>query len=59
MRLRGPHVRNGLPLIITISFSILGVVGDYFLKLASEHTNPLKIRLAMAICSLFLLMRFA
>ena len=35
-------MRNGLPLIITIAFSILGVVGDYFLKLASEHTNPLK-----------------
>jgi len=29
---------------VTIGFSVLGVVGDYFLKLASEHDNPLKSR---------------
>ena len=27
---------------VTIGFSLLGVVGDYFLKLASANENPLK-----------------
>ena len=29
-------------MLITVAFSIVGVVGDYFLKLASTHANPLK-----------------
>jgi drug/metabolite transporter (DMT)-like permease len=28
--------------LVTIAFSIVGVVGDYFLKLASEERNSLK-----------------
>ena len=34
-------MRNGLPLFVTIAFSVVGVVGDYLLKLASEQTRPL------------------
>jgi drug/metabolite transporter (DMT)-like permease len=30
-----------LALVVTIAFSILGVVGDYFLKLASSREQPL------------------
>ncbi len=30
---------NSLPLIVTIAFSIVGVIGDYFLKLASEQPS--------------------
>src|SRR3954447_22771409 len=35
-------MRNGLPLFVTIVFSVVGVVGDYLLKLASEQARPLK-----------------
>ncbi len=35
-------MRNSLPLIVTIAFSIVGVIGDYFLKLASEQPSSLK-----------------
>ena len=31
-----------LAVAVTIGFSLLGVVGDYFLKLASANENPLK-----------------
>jgi multidrug transporter EmrE-like cation transporter len=31
-----------LAILITLGFSIVGVVGDYFLKLASGQANPLK-----------------
>lgn len=31
-----------LAVLITVAFSIVGVVGDYFLKLASGHANPLR-----------------
>ncbi len=34
-------MNNSLPLVVTIAFSIIGVVGDYFLKLASEQRSPL------------------
>ena len=34
--------RNLLAVAVTIAFSLLGVVGDYFLKLASGSDNPLK-----------------
>src|SRR3954447_12382067 len=35
-------MRNSLPLAVTVAFSIVGVVGNYFLKLASDQRNPLK-----------------
>jgi multidrug transporter EmrE-like cation transporter len=35
-------MKNSLPLIVTVSFSIVGVIGDYLLKLASEQRAPLK-----------------
>jgi hypothetical protein len=38
----GPPMKSRLPLIVTILFSIVGVVGDYLLKLASDQKNPLK-----------------
>jgi small multidrug resistance pump len=28
--------------LVTVAFSVLGVVGDYFLKLASERDHPLQ-----------------
>jgi small multidrug resistance pump len=31
-------------LAVTVAFSVVGVVGDYFLKLASEADNPLRSR---------------
>ena len=31
-----------LAVVVTIAFSLLGVVGDYFLKLASANQNSLK-----------------
>ncbi len=35
-------MKNNLPLLVTVGFSIVGVVGDYLLKLASEQKNPLR-----------------
>ena len=34
--------KNLLAVIVTIMFSLLGVLGDYFLKLASTNENSLK-----------------
>ncbi len=34
--------KNWLAVAITIAFSVVGVLGDYLLKLASAHKNPLK-----------------
>jgi small multidrug resistance pump len=34
--------KNRLAVAITIAFSVLGVLGDYLLKLASAHKNPPK-----------------
>ncbi len=31
-----------LAIVVTIAFSLVGVVGDYFLKLASERDQPLR-----------------
>ena len=31
-----------LALLVTVGFSAIGVVGDYFLKLASQHATPLR-----------------
>lgn len=36
--------KNWPAILITVGFSTLGVVGDYFLKLASASANPLKTR---------------
>ena len=36
-------MKNRLPLLVTVAFSIAGVVGDYLLKLASEQKAPLGI----------------
>jgi small multidrug resistance pump len=35
-------MKNLLPLVVTVSFSIVGVIGDYLLKLASEQRAPLR-----------------
>jgi small multidrug resistance pump len=35
-------MKNALPLVVTIAFSVVGVVGDYLLKLASEQSRPLR-----------------
>jgi drug/metabolite transporter (DMT)-like permease len=29
------------PLLVTVTFSLIGIVGDYFLKLASDQKHPL------------------
>ena len=34
--------KNWLAVVITIAFSVVGVLGDYLLKLASAQKNPLK-----------------
>ena len=34
--------KNSFAVVVTIGFSLLGVLGDYFLKLASAHENSLK-----------------
>ncbi len=35
-------MKNSLPLLVTVAFSVVGVVGDYLLKLASEQKAPLR-----------------
>jgi small multidrug resistance pump len=35
-------MKHALPLVVTIAFSVVGVVGDYLLKLASEQARPLR-----------------
>jgi len=37
-----PENGKSLALLITVGFSIVGVVGDYFLKLASEEPQPMR-----------------
>lgn len=39
---RVPTVKNLVPLLVTLGFSVVGVVGDYLLKLASGARNPLR-----------------
>ena len=34
--------RHSLAILVTIGFSAVGVLGDYFLKLASQHETPLR-----------------
>jgi small multidrug resistance pump len=33
-----------LAVVVTIAFSVVGVLGDYFLKLSSAHQQPLRTR---------------
>jgi hypothetical protein len=35
-------MKNSLPLLVTAAFSVVGVAGDYLLKLASEQRAPLR-----------------
>ncbi len=35
-------MKNSLPLVVTVAFSLVGVAGDYLLKLASEQKAPLR-----------------
>ncbi|MBV8075203.1 MAG: hypothetical protein JO284_02330 [Planctomycetaceae bacterium] len=35
-------MKHSLPLVVTVAFSVVGVVGDYLLKLASEQRAPLR-----------------
>ena len=36
--------KRALAVVVTITFSVVGVVGDYLLKRASEHKNPMQSR---------------
>ena len=35
-------MKHSLPLVVTVAFSVVGVVGDYLLKLASAREDPLR-----------------
>ncbi len=35
-------MKDSLPLVVTVAFSVVGVVGDCLLKLASERKAPLR-----------------
>jgi drug/metabolite transporter (DMT)-like permease len=35
-------MKNLVPLLVTLGFSVVGVAGDYLLKLASSERNPLR-----------------
>jgi small multidrug resistance pump len=35
-------LKSYLPILVTVGFSAVGVLGDYLLKLASAQKNPLK-----------------
>lgn len=37
-------MKNLVPLAVTLGFSLVGVAGDYLLKLASQQPQPLKSR---------------
>ena len=37
-------MKNPLAIAVTVAFSVVGVLGDYLLKLASEQEEPLKSR---------------
>jgi small multidrug resistance pump len=32
---------HAIAVLVTVGFSVVGVIGDYFLKLASQHDTPL------------------
>ena len=33
---------HAIAVLVTVGFSVVGVIGDYFLKLASQHDTPLR-----------------
>ncbi len=35
-------MKNQLPILITVGFSVVGVVGDYLLKIASTQKDPVR-----------------
>jgi small multidrug resistance pump len=35
-------LKNYLPIVVTVGFSVVGVLGDYLLKIASAQKNPLR-----------------
>lgn len=35
-------LRNSLPILVTVAFSVVGVLGDYLLKLAADQRDPLR-----------------
>jgi small multidrug resistance pump len=37
-----PRLKSYLPILVTIGFSAVGVLGDYLLKLASARKEPLR-----------------
>jgi small multidrug resistance pump len=37
-----PPLKNSVPILVTVGFSAVGVLGDYFLKLASAQIRPLR-----------------
>jgi small multidrug resistance pump len=37
-----PPLKNTVPILVTIGFSVVGVLGDYLLKLASSQERPLR-----------------
>lgn len=37
-------MKNYLPILVTVGFSAVGVLGDYLLKRASAYENPLRSR---------------
>src|ERR1700730_14217062 len=37
-----PSLKTYLPILVTVGFSAVGVLGDYLLKLASAQKDPLK-----------------
>ena len=43
-RWKNPMAKTTLAIFVTVAFSVVGVAGDYFLKLASEHGRPLLTR---------------
>ena len=42
MKYNDPMPKPTLAILVTIAFSLIGVLGDYFLKLASERAAPLR-----------------
>ena len=39
---REPTLKHSLPLVVTVAFGVVGVVGDYLLKFASEQRAPFR-----------------
>jgi len=37
-------MKQNLPVLVTVAFSVVGVIGDYLLKLAADQPQPLRSR---------------